>query len=510
MTINGTLSVEGTATISGSSPSYGPSSVLQYKGSSAQTVSSVEFPASNGPNSVTINNASGVSFSSSMSRIIPGTLALTSGGLNISGDTLTLNGSITTGTGYFAGDSTSANIIIGGSGANLTLPLVQNGLKNLTVNRANGITLGANLTINGLLTMTNGLLYTTSSYAVYFTTAATKPTETTSSYITGTSVMKQRSVGTGTIDFINAYIQGSSNIGNVTITRKTGTDGIITANGNSGIAANWDITTSVVMAGTRSVTFRWPQALDNNIVFSSSIQAQLYYNNAGSLQPVGSPVNVSGTTLRSMTVTLSHFSQYTVGSSDSPLPVTLSSFTSNVNGRNVKLYWSTAKETNNSGFEIQRTDINNSDYKTLGFVNGKGNSNITANYTFDDSRLSTGKYKYRLKQIDYNGNYEYFELGGSVEIGLPGRFSLSQNYPNPFNPTTKIDFLIPADSRVSVSVFDASGREIRTLVSENRKAGYYTLTFDASGLSSGMYFCRMTAQSDNSSFAATSKMILVK
>ncbi|MCE1164157.1 MAG: T9SS type A sorting domain-containing protein [Bacteroidetes bacterium] len=510
ITVNNTLSIEGTATISGTAPTYGASSVLQYKGTSAQTVSAVEFPLTNGPNSLTINNTAGVSFPSSFSRTISGTLTLTSGALTIANDTLTVNGSISSGSGYFMGDSTSASMVIGGTGANLTLPQIQKGLKSLTINRANGVTLGADLTVNGNLIMTSGKLSTTSSYTVYFTTASANPTESANSYILGKAVMKQRTVGAGTIDFLNANIQGILNIGNVTITRTTGTNGIITSNGNSGIAANWNITSSV--SNSRGVTFRWLPALDNNIVFNSGTLAQLFYNNSGSMQPVGTPVNVSGSSPRTITVTLSNFGQFTVGASDSPLPVTLSSFTSNVNGRNIKLSWSTQKESNNKGFEIQRSDVNSQapEYTVIGFINGKGNSNNSVNYSFEDSKLSSGKYKYRLKQIDFNGNYEYFELSGNVEVGVPGKFTLSQNYPNPFNPMTKIDFSVPSDSRVNIKVFDASGREAGTLVNENKKAGYYTVTFNASGLSSGMYFCRMIANSSDNSFTSTQKMILVK
>jgi hypothetical protein len=89
---------------------------------------------------------------------------------------------------------------------------------------------------------------------------------------------------------------------------------------------------------------------------------------------------------------------------------------------------------------------------------------------------------------------------------LPEKFELYQNYPNPFNPITKIKFSLPEDSYVEIKVYDVLGREIVTLLSENRKAGYHEITFDASNLPSGVYFYRIKA----GKFADVKKMILMK
>ena len=128
------------------------------------------------------------------------------------------------------------------------------------------------------------------------------------------------------------------------------------------------------------------------------------------------------------------------------------------------------------------------------------------NYSYKDRNLSTGNYSYRLKQIDFNGNFEYFNLQNEVNIGIPSEFSLSQNYPNPFNPGTSIDFDLPVDSKTSINIFDLSGREVAKVINEFKTAGYYTVNFNASGLTSGVYFYRLTA--DN--FSTTRKMLLVK
>jgi hypothetical protein len=95
---------------------------------------------------------------------------------------------------------------------------------------------------------------------------------------------------------------------------------------------------------------------------------------------------------------------------------------------------------------------------------------------------------------------------GDVIVGAPSKFELSQNYPNPFNPTTNINFGLPADSRVSIKVFDISGREVKTLLNESRTAGYYTIAFDASNISSGVYFYKIEADK----FSDVKRMLLVK
>jgi hypothetical protein len=191
---------------------------------------------------------------------------------------------------------------------------------------------------------------------------------------------------------------------------------------------------------------------------------------------------------------------------DGVLPVELTSFTSNIsNNTNVKLNWITANEMNNSGFEVQRKD-DNSEYQKIGFVKGNNNTNSTSHYTFEDNSLTTGKYSYRLKQIDNNGNFEYFTLSNEVEIGAANKFSLSQNYPNPFNPTTKINFAIAVAGQVTLKVYDMTGREIKTLVNEVKAPGFYTIDFNGANLSSGVYIYKITANN----FTDTKKMSLIK
>jgi len=192
------------------------------------------------------------------------------------------------------------------------------------------------------------------------------------------------------------------------------------------------------------------------------------------------------------------------GWNNNVLPVELASFTSTVSNRDVTLNWSTASELNNSGFEIERSS--NNEWTKVGNVNGNGTSSTVNNYSYTDRSLATGSYSYRLKQVDFNGNFEYFNLNNEVNIGTPSTYALSQNYPNPFNPSTTINFDLPTDGNVSLKLYDMSGKEVATLVNEVRSAGYYSVNFNASQLTSGVYFYTISA--DN--FTATKKMLLVK
>jgi hypothetical protein len=230
---------------------------------------------------------------------------------------------------------------------------------------------------------------------------------------------------------------------------------------------------------------------------------------------IGSPwvalnTTTDGTSVKASGV--SSFSDFAIASDSSinPLPVELTSFAAVVNGRNVELNWSTSTELNNSGFDVERKSVSSTDWTKIGFVEGNGTTNQPVSYSFADRNVVSGKYNYRLKQIDFNGNFQYYVLGNEVIAGVPEAYSLSQNYPNPFNPTTSIDFDVPSDGVVSLKVFDMTGKEVAEVVNEFKPAGYYTVSFNASALSSGIYFYKLTAQSNGSTFSAVKKMMLVK
>lgn len=188
------------------------------------------------------------------------------------------------------------------------------------------------------------------------------------------------------------------------------------------------------------------------------------------------------------------------------LPVELSSFAASVINRDVTLNWSTSTEINNSTFQIERKAFSSDGWTVLGNIAGNGTSNVNHDYSYSDRNLASGIYTYRLKQIDFNGNFEYHNLNAEVMIGTPKDFSLSQNYPNPFNPSTTINFDMPKDGFVSLKVYNTSGKEVATLVNETRSAGYHSVSFNASSLSSGVYYYRL----ESNGISKTMKMALIK
>ncbi|MEO6696042.1 MAG: T9SS type A sorting domain-containing protein [Ignavibacteria bacterium] len=190
------------------------------------------------------------------------------------------------------------------------------------------------------------------------------------------------------------------------------------------------------------------------------------------------------------------------------LPVELVSFNFSIIGRNVTLNWATTSETNNSHFEIERSS--NDVWNKVGQVQGYGTTSISHNYAFADAGLTSGSYNYRLKQVDYNGNFEYFNLNNEVKINAPSNFTLLQNYPNPFNPSTKITFNMPSEGKVMLRIFDNSGKEIRTVMNKIIAAGYHDVVVNASEMPSGIYFYKIDIQTSTNNFVSAKKMILLK
>jgi hypothetical protein len=191
------------------------------------------------------------------------------------------------------------------------------------------------------------------------------------------------------------------------------------------------------------------------------------------------------------------------------IPVELNNFTANVNQGKVNLSWETSSELNNLGFFIERKNIdayaNETEWVEIGFKEGRGNSTERNLYQFEDHPLNDGTYHYRLRQVDYDGSFEY---SNEVEVNLffVKSFELSQNYPNPFNPSTTISFQLPEASFISLKVFDALGTEVETIAEGKYPAGVHEVVFDAEKLSSGLYLYRIISGTNE----LTRKMMVVK
>jgi photosystem II stability/assembly factor-like uncharacterized protein len=190
---------------------------------------------------------------------------------------------------------------------------------------------------------------------------------------------------------------------------------------------------------------------------------------------------------------------------DYVVPVELTSFLASVSRNDVRLSWSTKSELNNSGFEIDRTEnINN--WEIISFISGSGTCTEPKNYYFIDEDLKPSKYNYRIKQIDFDGTFNYSDIV-EVNISTVTNYTLEQNYPNPFNPGTLIEFSLPEDvSNVSLSIYNALGEKVAELVNSSLKSGNYKYHWNAEGFASGIYIYELRT----GKFVAMKKMLILK
>lgn len=496
-------------------------------------------------------NGSGINVSMSGSSIITTTLTMTNGSLSIGNNTLTLNGTCSTTNGSITGSS-SSNLTIGGTGALGTLNFTSGSeiLNNLTMNRttSGSATFGSILNVQGILDLSNGLINMGTNTLTFGTSTSslgtlTPATPTSASYIIGNFERWIPSSTTGDvyfpvgttgafrqaiINYTSAPTQGGKLMvsGNEGDPGTTNTNGTITESGTNYVIdtyskeAWWKFTNTGIQDGLYDITLL-PDAINGvSATNFDRLRVLKRTNNTSDWTLSGTHSPAGGTQQHALVkrTGLTGFSEFGIGGNiadgnslnNAPMPVNLSSLSSIAIGKNnIKLNWTTASELNNSGFEVERAEVRsqNSEFSKIGFISGNGTKNTPTNYSFEDRNLQTGKYKYRLKQIDNNGNFEYFALNGEVEIGVPKKFDLSQNYPNPFNPVTKINFDLPENGLVNLRLYDMLGREVANIVNnEYRTAGYYTVNFDASKLSSGIYFYRMNA----GSFSGIKKMAVIK
>jgi Secretion system C-terminal sorting domain len=204
-----------------------------------------------------------------------------------------------------------------------------------------------------------------------------------------------------------------------------------------------------------------------------------------------------------------------------PLPVELTSFTAEAKDNFIVLKWNTATETNNKGFEVERlqdykilklqdlnskSEIRNPQWQFVGYVDGKGTTTTQQFYDYIDYVKEYSVYHYRLKQIDFDGSYEYSnEI--AVQGGLrPEEYMLWQNYPNPFNPQTTIKLSVPKTSIVKLSVYNSLGELVKVLTEGTFAAGDYSFEFNGKDLSSGIYIYEMKT----SEITLRNKLVLQK
>jgi hypothetical protein len=514
-TASGNIQVTGTRT-------FNVGANYVYNGTSNQNTGN-GLP-SNLSGSLTIDNQGNtVALSSSDTIANGGTVNLNNGtfaaGTNLTmTSTSTINRSegIVTGTLQGAG---TYNVNYSGNAKSTGQELSGSGnLNNITINMNSGqdVTLMMSKTVDGTLTMLSGKLNISSPKLLTLSNSASASGGSALSFVNGPMIKNTNSInpftfpvgkggtympiGITPVSTVQSSFRAEYN--NNPYKNTTSFSGGITrvstidyydlsrtaGDANVYVTVYWNASSGVTEADMQSLKVAhwngslWENLGGNNITGSAS------YGNVTTTSAVGS------------------FSPFALGSTgDSPLPVSLASLTSSTTGRNVNLKWTTISEINNSGFDVERKGFSG-DYVKVGHMQGKGTVSTPSSYEFTDRNLASGKYSYRLKQIDNNGNFEYYSLNGDVVVGVPSKFDLSQNYPNPFNPSTKINFDMPKDGLVSLKIYDMLGREVSTLVSEFRTAGYYSVDFNASSLTSGVYFYRVST----GDFSAVKKMTVLK
>ncbi len=514
---------------------FGPETnrlTLVCNGSSAQTLT--------GNNNdfnlfrITVSNSAGVILSNSggtsninLGNASGGGYTLTLGNLNINNNNLSFftNGKaiITSGGTGTLTCGPLANLNISGNGTisigTLKFTTGSESINNLTLNisgTADTVTLGTNAVINGSLNLSGGILILGSSNLTLGNSATISGTPSSINMIdaTGTGQLIKGFSGAGS--FI--YPVGNSRVSAVyspaTLSFTSGTFssatvGISLANvkytNNNSITdylkRSWTVTQSGITGFSCDVSFQYDP------VDVTGTEANIYVGKYSTFWEIIGPVDAVNHKLIGLGI--SGFSTFTGGELGA-MPVDLVSFSATVQKQIVKLNWATSSETNNNGFEILRTPLNSEAWSSVGFVKGSGTKNTITNYSFSDCKLPSGKFRYRLKQIDNNGNFNYHNLASFVEIETPKKFELTQNYPNPFNPSTKIDYALPFDAKVKLVVYDMLGREILKPVNSEHKAGYYTIEINSPALSSGIYFYRLTADMNGNTQTLTKRMLMLK
>ncbi len=519
-----TWNLEGNLSISGGTlTTYAdPSPTFTFSGSSTQNFTkssgTITSTGSSGVINFIVNSGSTLNMGTSVLDGNPN-FTLNSGATIQTGHSTGLSSTTfsTTGTKTF---NSGANYVFNGSTTfQSTGALMPTAVNNFTINNTYStprVTLSGNLTVNSTLTLTSGRL-NLSSYNLTLGSSATiggTPSSSAMIYSSSTGELRKTfssngsftfPIGeiTGTTEYSPCYINLTADVYSSAYIGVNVTNLKHSSNTSSTdyLSRYWTLSSSGLTNPNYSAEFTY---VDADITGTESNLYGGKYNGSvwstlGAVDALNNKVTASGQT---------SFSDFTAGESGA-LPVELSSFSLSYSGGFVTLNWETANEVNNFGFEIERQVSSKQsvggNWDKIGFVNGNGNSNSPKDYSFADKTILSGKYSYRLKQIDNDGKYEYSKAI-EVDLGTPNKFSLSQNYPNPFNPVTTIKFGLPEASKVNLKLFSVIGEEVAELINEEKPAGFHQVEFDASKFSSGIYFYELNA----GTFRSIKKMILLR
>ncbi len=459
----------------------------------AQIVSALTYGNLNLDNISGINTTGGA-------VTVNGTLNTTAGGtLNMGTNALTI--AIVNHAGILRTQNTSGIPITSGKtwGGTVTFDasnvqtIPASTFSNLILNNASGASLGGSATINGTLTFSAGNI-TLGANTLTLGGTVSGAGDGKCIVTSGAGVVSRAISAAGSFTF---PVGTAARCNPVTLSNVAGgtyTAAVVagespaTTNDAAAVGRTWNL------AGTGPVdlTFIWNEGDKGSSC--NPIQCTVWnYNGSwvdmgGGTSTVTSPVDT--TAMAGMSLT---HSSWTVGNTGA-LPVQMTSFTAVLQGTSALLKWSTATETNNSGFQIERSIEGSSVWAEVAFVNGAGTNSSPKTYSYEDKNLAPGKYVYRIKQIDNDGKTTIYNPNAlpKVDAGVSNTLQLCGNYPNPFNPTTNMQFSVPQDGYASLKVYNMLGQEVATLFAGMAKAGHYIpATFNASRLASGIYFARL-------------------
>lgn len=414
-TLDGTLSMQGTAALIGTAPSFmGAASVLEYAGSALQFTTDLDFPSTNGPSSLTINNMNGVELHDA--RSIDITLTLTAGNLTTTVLKLLTLSSTTTVTGA------SKDSFIDG-------PLAKAG--------------------------NSAFEFPTGNMSIYAPIAISAPSVATDVF----TAQYIRSTPTDVAD-----IKAGSGIDHVSTIE------------------HWELDKT----GSSNVTVTLSWRANSDVTDPPSIVVARYdgdeWTNEGNDGTTGDAAG--GTVTSEMVASFSPFTlASTLGGAFNPLPVELLSFTAEKKSKGVLLEWETATEVNNAFFQVERS-LNGKEFDTISKVEGVGNSDITQSYQLLDESPRSGINYYRLKQVDFDGAFEYHPIV-SVDMGPIKEASL-QLFPNP--AIDKVNVFLPStvEGEADIVIYNAVGQLIKT-ISINLEQGNNRLDLNIQELASGRY-----------------------
>jgi len=384
---------------------------------------------------------------------------------------------------------------------------------NLVVHKtADGVQLLSPVAVNGGLILSNGTLDLNGNNVTLGPAAALAESEgnvifsSSSGAVTATRTLNAPS--DDQVAGIGVVITSGANLGSTTIARQ---HTAFSSGSNTGIKRSYTITPTNNSGLNATLMFLYDDSELNGLVeddlvlFHSADNGVTWTNLGGGVDIDHNSITVSG---------VNSLSTFTAAASSNPLPVQLVELTVTAERSNAALKWKTETETDNLGFEIERRKIadeketqpgQSSAWAKVGFVKGSGTSASPRDYTFIDRVTLSGRYGYRLKQVNQDGTFSYTETVEAV-VSSPEAFALHRNYPNPFNPSTTIEYELPEELPVRLVVYDNLGREVKILVDGIQQPGYYRAIFDAVGYASGLYYCRLETKEQTH----VARMLLMK